>query len=72
MFIIAPRGASGFGADGQYEKLNYQTPYLATILGFIGITDITFVEVKNDEDSGQKLTNAIARVRNQIAQVVKR
>lgn len=71
MFIIAARGASGFGAGGQYEKLNYQTPYLATIFGFIGITDITFVEVENDEDGGQKLTNAIASARSQIAQLVR-
>ncbi len=72
MFIIAARGGSGFEQGGQYEKLNYQTPYLATIFGFIGITDITFIDVENDESGGQKLANAIAFARTQVAKLVKR
>ncbi|AFY77190.1 acyl carrier protein phosphodiesterase [Pleurocapsa sp. PCC 7327] len=72
MFIIAARGGSGFGVGGQYETMNYQTPYLATIFGFIGITDITLIEVENDEYGGQKLADAIASARAKIAQLVKR
>lgn len=70
MFIIAARGGSGFGAGGQYEKLNYQTPYLATVFGFMGITDIMFIDVENDESGGQKLADAIAAARIQMAQLV--
>jgi FMN-dependent NADH-azoreductase len=70
MFIIAARGGSGFGSGGQYEKLNYQTPYLVTIFGFIGITDITFIEMENDELGGQKLADEIATARSQITQLV--
>lgn len=70
MFIIATRGGSGFGAGGQYEKLNYQNPYLATVFGFMGIIDITFIDVENDEYGGQKLVDAIAAARTQIAQLV--
>ena len=70
MFIIAARGGSGFGVGGQFEMLNYQTPYLATIFGFTGITDITFVEVENDESGGQKLSEAIAAARVQVAELV--
>ena len=72
MFIIAARGGSGFGVGGQYEKLNYQTPYLATVFGFIGITDITFIDVENDESGGQKLADAIASARTQVTQLVRR
>jgi FMN-dependent NADH-azoreductase len=71
MFVISARGGSGFGVGGQYEKMNHQTPYLATIFGFLGITDITFIDVENDEIGGQKLENAIALARTQIAQLVK-
>lgn len=71
MFIISARGGSGFGTDGQYEQLNYQTPYLATVFGFIGITDITFIDIENDETGGQKLADAIANARTQIAQLVR-
>lgn len=72
MFIIAVRGGSGFGAGGQYEMLNYQTPYLAAVFGFMGITDISFIELENDESGGQKLAEAIAQARIQIAQLIGR
>ncbi|HEY9657817.1 MAG TPA: hypothetical protein V6C65_05075, partial [Allocoleopsis sp.] len=64
------RGGAGFGAGGQYEMLNYQTSYLTTIFGFLGITDITVIEVENDEAGGQKLADAIASAQTQIAQLV--
>jgi FMN-dependent NADH-azoreductase len=69
MFIIAARGGSGFGVGGQYEQMNFQTPYLATLFGFLGITDITFVEMESDELGGEKLVEAIADARNKIAQL---
>lgn len=69
MYIIAVRGGSGFGAGGQYEQMNFQTPYLATVFGFIGITDITFVEMENDELGGEELKEAIANARTQIARL---
>jgi FMN-dependent NADH-azoreductase len=72
MFIISARGGSGFGAGGQYENLNYQTPYLATVFGFIGITDITLIDVENDESGGQTLADAIANAHTQITQLVAR
>lgn len=70
MFIIAARGGSGFGTGGEYEALNYQTPYLAIIFGFIGITDITFIDVENDEYGGQKLADAIATAQSKITQLI--
>jgi FMN-dependent NADH-azoreductase len=70
MFIISARGGSGFG--GQYEKLNYQTTYLESLFGFLGITDITFIDIENDELGGQKLADAIASALTQITQLVKK
>ena len=70
MVVIATRGGSDFGKGGAYECMNFQTPYLATIFGFIGITDITFIEVEHDEAGGQKLADAIAQARTQIVQWV--
>jgi FMN-dependent NADH-azoreductase len=71
MFIISARGGSGFSVGGPYEKLNYQTSYLQTIFGFIGIVDITLVDLENDEKDGQLLMDAIAHARFQIAQVIR-
>lgn len=70
MFIITARGSSGYGSGEPYEKLNYQDPYLITIFGLIGITDITFIPVENDELGGTSLAESIASARTQIAQLV--
>ncbi|MCU0536969.1 MAG: FMN-dependent NADH-azoreductase [Hydrococcus sp. Prado102] len=72
MFIIEARGDSGFQPGGRYEKMNHHDPYLVTIFGFMGITDITFIHVENDEYGGQKLADAIATARTKIAQLVGR
>lgn len=58
MFIIEARGDSGFQPGGRYEKMNHHDPYLVTVFGFIGITDITFIHVENDEHGGQRLAES--------------
>jgi FMN-dependent NADH-azoreductase len=71
MFIVEARGDSGYQPGRQYEKMNYHDPYLVTIFEFMGITDITFVHVENDEYGGQKLAESIATARTQVAQLVR-
>lgn len=66
MFVITARGASGFGPGERYGHMNYQDPYLRVAFGFIGITDITFVHVENDEHSSESLAKSIAAARSQI------
>jgi FMN-dependent NADH-azoreductase len=70
MFIVEARGDSGFQPGGRYEKMNYHDPYLVTIFGFLGIVDITFVHVENDEYGGQKLAESLAAARSKMAQLV--
>lgn len=69
MIIIEARGDSGFQPGGRYEKMNHHDPYLTTVFGFMGITDITFVHVENDEYGGQKLAESIAKARTKIAEL---
>ena len=66
MFVITARGASGFGPGDRYGHMNHQDPYLRVAFGFIGITDITFVHVENDEHSSESLAKSIAAARSQI------
>jgi FMN-dependent NADH-azoreductase len=54
----------------RYETLNYQDPYLRAIFGLIGITDIDFIHIENEESGGAGLTESIANARTQIAQLV--
>jgi FMN-dependent NADH-azoreductase len=70
MFIVEARGDSGFQPGGRYEKMNYHDPYLVAVFGFMGITDITFVHVENDEYGGQKLAESIANARAKITELV--
>ncbi|MEA5599081.1 FMN-dependent NADH-azoreductase [Rivularia sp. UHCC 0363] len=70
MFIIEARGDSGFQPGGRYAQMNYHDPYLTTVFGFIGITDITFIHVENNEYGGQKLAESIAKAQAQIASLV--
>jgi FMN-dependent NADH-azoreductase len=69
MFVIEARGDSGFQIGGRYEKMNYHDPYLVTVFGFMGITDITFIHVENDEYGGTKLAESIANARTKISQL---
>jgi FMN-dependent NADH-azoreductase len=69
MYIIEARGDSGFQPGGQYENMNFHDPYLIAVFGFMGITDITFVHVENDEYGGQKLAESIANARIEIAEL---
>jgi FMN-dependent NADH-azoreductase len=69
MFIVEARGDSGFQPGGRYEQMNYHDPYLVTVFGFMGITDIAFIHVENDEYGGQKLAKSIAQARTKIAEL---
>ncbi len=69
MFIIEARGDSGFQPGGCYEKMNFHDPYLVTVFGFMGITDITFIHVENDEYGGEKLEESIAQARTKITEL---
>ncbi len=67
MFLIAARGGSGFGVGGHQEQMNFQIPYLVKVFEFIGITDITSIEVENDETGKEALAESIAKARTKIA-----
>lgn len=70
MFIVEARGDSGFQPGGRYETMNHHDPYLVTVFGFMGITDITFIHVEDDESGGQKLAESIGNARHKIAELV--
>ncbi|WP_319419103.1 FMN-dependent NADH-azoreductase [Pleurocapsa sp. FMAR1] len=71
MFVIEARGDSGFEPGGHYENMNHHDPYLRSLFGFIGITDITFIHVEKTDYGQKKLAELIASARTQIAQLVK-
>jgi FMN-dependent NADH-azoreductase len=71
MVVITARGGSGFSPGERYAHMNHQDPYLQIAFGFIGITNITFIHVENDEFGGISLEESIASAQTQITQWIK-
>jgi len=46
VFVLTSRGGA-YGPETHYAKFDFQEPYLRHILGFIGITDVTFIHAEN-------------------------
>ena len=57
-YVIVPSGGVPVGSP-----MDFATPYLRHILGFVGITDVEFVAATGaDRDNGEALDNARARI----------
>jgi len=69
LFVLTSRGASGYGSGEQMEAMNFQDPYLKTIFGFIGITDVTFVHDEKTLEGDSNLRNALEAVRQDARRV---
>ncbi|MBW4620571.1 MAG: FMN-dependent NADH-azoreductase [Cyanosarcina radialis HA8281-LM2] len=69
IFVITASGDGGYDRGGRNQKMNHHDPYLITVFGFMGITDITFVHVENDEYGGHKLAESIANAQIEIAKL---
>ena len=69
-FIITSRGGGGYGPGEAREQINFEDPYLKTVLGFIGITDVTFLHINNTAGGDEIVQSSLAKVREQIKEVV--
>jgi FMN-dependent NADH-azoreductase len=70
MIVIVATGDAGYEAGGRYERLNHLDPYLRTVFGFLGIVDITFIHVGNDEFGGKRLAESVTAARARIENVI--
>ena len=48
IYVVTSRGGA-FRPGTPTERFDYQEPYLRHILGFIGLTDITFIHAENQK-----------------------
>ncbi|MEH1940328.1 MAG: FMN-dependent NADH-azoreductase [Nostoc sp.] len=67
--IITARGGD-FSATSPFIAYDFQEPYLRTIFGFIGLTDIQFINANslNGDARTQSLSEAQAAIQDAIAQ----
>lgn len=69
VFAITARGGFYTG-DSPVRSLDFQEPYLRSVLGFLGLTDISFIHVEGLKVSPEKAEQGIARARAAIAATV--
>ena len=53
MFVLSSRGDTGYGENEENEFMNYQTTYLKSIFGMMGVEDITIISLDNEEFGGE-------------------
>jgi FMN-dependent NADH-azoreductase len=61
--VITARGRA-YEKGTSRETLDFQEPYLRHILGFVGLTDVTFIHAENQirEEAGAALAAAAKRI----------
>jgi len=68
VFVLTSRGGA-YGHGTHSEKFDFQEPYLRHILGFIGLTDVTFIHAENQlrESAGSSFAAAIGEIDKRAA-----
>jgi len=64
VFVITASGGN-YAKDHPAHAMDHQTPYLQTVLGFLGVTDVTFVHafgIAAGEDGIRKAESEIDRI----------
>ena len=70
IFVIASRGDGGFAPGERNHQRDFQIPLIKETFGMLGVTDISFITVENDEYGGQKLADSIAAARSRISELI--
>ena len=68
VIVIESRG--GLYSKGPTQAMDFQEPYLKTLLGFIGITDVTFIHAEKIGSGPETRELAIETAKSRIEEVV--
>lgn len=68
VFVIETRG--GLYTEGPNVPMDFQEPYLKVLLGFIGLTDVTFIQAERIGYGQEAREAAIAGAKSRIAAAV--
>ena len=68
VIVIESRG--GLYSEGPAKIIDFQEPYLRHLLGFVGITDVTFVHAEKLGYGPEARAAALELARNRIAQLI--
>jgi FMN-dependent NADH-azoreductase len=67
--VVASRGGFYTG-DSPARGMDFQEPYLRMFLGFLGITDVTFIHVEGQAIGPEVAAKGLARARAQIVDML--
>ncbi|CAD5109135.1 FMN-dependent NADH-azoreductase [Zestomonas carbonaria] len=67
--IVTTRGDHGYGPGAINAHRNHADTYLRTVLGFIGIEDVTVIAVEDDEYGGQSFADSYGRAERALAEL---
>jgi FMN-dependent NADH-azoreductase len=69
VFIVTGRGGV-YSGDSPARGLDFQEPYLRAILGFLGLTDVTFIHIEGLAVSPESAASGLARARKAATDLV--
>ena len=67
--VITAAGDGSMHPGGALAHLNFLEPHLTTVLGFIGLTDVTFVRVGYEEFQDDRLKRSLAAAETSIDKI---
>ena len=65
-FVTSARGGGGYGPGGFMDGADYVVPYLKQVLGLIGITDVTFLDIENTASSNENYQATKSRAQEKV------
>ncbi len=68
VFVVTARG--GVYSEGPAAAFDFQEPYLRTVLGFLGLNDVTFVHLEGLNISPEAAASGHARARAKIESLI--
>jgi FMN-dependent NADH-azoreductase len=71
LFLLTARGDAGYEHGGRYEMLNHLDPYVRTVFGFIGVTEVTSIAAEHDEFGGVALRDSVATAEHRVKEAAR-
>ncbi len=68
--VVVVTGRGGVYSEGALAAFDFQEPYLRTILGFIGLTNVVFIHVEGLKISPAAAESGIARAKLKIGELL--
>ena len=69
MLVISTRGSS-YASGSDLANYDFQEPYLRTVFGLIGVSDITFIYAENLNEGEDAREQSLAKARDLIQQTI--